>query len=165
MPDLNYLEGLPRLPPMTADRARMWCQNSYRQHDPALCLGPLKDGTIDICALCGGQHLVEDCIYFSPQLVLQHVWHDRQCRPPVRTRISLDTVRITHLPTVVQSSIVASVQRVEFSKNMDHENANSRRNNSDVFLWKRQTMPWGKLLVKRPKTPSVAVSLRKKGIA
>lgn len=165
MPDLNYLEGLPRLPPMTADRARMWCQNSYRQHDPALCLGPLKDGTIDICALCGGQHLVEDCIYFSPQLVLQHVWHDRQCRPPVRTRISLDTVRITHLPTVVQSSIVASVQRVEFSKNMDHENANSRRNNSDVFLWKRQTMPWRKLLVKRPKTPSVAVSLRKKGIA
>lgn len=113
-------------------------QNCAKQHDPALCLCPLKDGTIYICALCGGRHLVEDGVYFSPQLFLRHVWHARQCRPPIQTRISLAAVRISQLPNNVQPFIVVPVQIAGFPKiSMDHETARSCRYKNIPFLWKK----------------------------
>ncbi|KAK7754176.1 hypothetical protein SLS62_003753 [Diatrype stigma] len=135
-PNLDMLTKLGPLPHTKEARSKMWCQNCYTMHDPALCLGPLKKGLLDICVICGGRHLVEDCLWFTKDNFMRYAWYHRQARPPVKTRVSLSDSLVLELSPAERERIVAAVQRPEFSRDIDTKNMDHCVGSGILFFWK-----------------------------
>lgn len=143
-PDLDMLTKLGPLPHTHEARSKMWCQNCYTMHDPALCLGPLKKGVLDICVICGGRHLIEDCLWFTKDNFIKYAWYYRQARPPVKTRVSLSDFPISELPLAKRDCIVAAVQRPEFARGVDNDNMDHCVGSGILFFWKGYNYGAGK---------------------
>ncbi|KAI0864523.1 hypothetical protein F4860DRAFT_510857 [Xylaria cubensis] len=100
------------IPDLPIDRARIFCQNCSRQHDPALCRAPVmvtqggqRRGDLpNHCGICGAMHRVDLCLYVRRKINIPGVgkmdayvyalWFARQGLWPFQTSIDLSKNRL-----------------------------------------------------------------------
>jgi hypothetical protein len=95
-------KGADALPDLPEDRSKIWHFACERIHAPEFCRGPLCDGILRSCVLCGGgDHITDDCEYWKKYakeihhlLELYLYAFARQALPQVASRKSFQHIAI-----------------------------------------------------------------------